>query len=716
MRLDSDKFARPLSRQAKRVISREYDRAVHHFRKLNYSKTKASVNKVLDLDPENAAANTLLARVAFATNDFDTAGNLISKVVINNPNDVDAQKFLGDIFLKIGLVERAENQFRQVLALSEDAATYKVLGDCLKATARFSEAEKNYRKALSIYPEFPEAHFSLGTSLLEIGRYGEASVYLRNAATLQPEQGVYWSCWANCLSRVAFVEKDDFLYDDLLNLLKQRTVSPGSFVRSIFSALNFDNEFSGVLEANKLDKLKCHPDFLKAGNSFSQIPLLLQIMVLCPITVPEVENLLQVLRKGLLGNVIKKINCLSCVKFLSALAQLCFNNEYLFEETPEETAFLEILNKNIAVIIEQNSILPHDWLLMVAAYRPLHTISWADQLLGTKWPDVVEEVINQQVIEPLKERSFRNSVPALTSIKDSVSKAVLQQYEENPYPIWMRVDLSDCSQPIEDILNGHNIFLKGDNIEFFKKPEVLIAGCGTGKQSLNAASKYLDARIMALDLSRASLAYAMRKSQELGYENIEYVQGDILELADVGQSFKIIECTGVLHHMKNPLDGWRVLQKILYPGGLMRIALYSEIGRKSIKKARAYISENGFKNSANDIRRCRKEIIKLAQENYHMKYIIDTVDFYSLSGCRDMIFHTQEHRYTLLEIKKALNTLDLSFLGFELPSPDIAQRFHKLFPEEHALRSLDCWHNFELKNPESFKGMYVFWAQKNLTS
>jgi hypothetical protein len=167
--------------------------------------------------------------------------------------------------------------------------------------------------------------------------------------------------------------------------------------------------------------------------------------------------------------------------------------------------------------------------------------------------------------------------------------------------------------------------------------------------------------------------------------------------------------------MKDPLAGWQILEKILYPGGLMRIALYSEAGRKSVKKAQAFVSEKDFRSTTVDIRRCRKEIIHMSLTDSNMKDIVDTVDFYSVSGCRDMIFHTQEHRFTLFEIKTALESMDLSFLGFELPSPDIVQRFQKTFPEKKAIKSLDCWHKFELENPELFKGMYVFWAQKSLT-
>jgi tetratricopeptide (TPR) repeat protein len=716
MKLASNRFTGQLSRHAKRVIKREYDRALKHFSQLNYVKTKLSINKILDVDPENAAANTLLARVAFSANDFDGAGDLISKVLNNNPNYVDAHKLLGALFVKIGSFKKAEHHYRQVLALrDDDAEGYKGLGDTLKATFRISEAEQSYRNALEIRPGFSEAHFHLGMSLRERGEHGSASVFLRNAATLQPECGLYWTAWADCLSRVAFVKNDEFLFEDLLSLLKQSTISPGPFVRSIISALSFDAEFSGILKTIKSSRFNGHFDFITAAKSLSIIPLLLRIMVISPITVPEIEDMFQILRRGLLSNLIKKNDCLSGLEFLAALAQLCFNNEYLFEETPEETSNLIALENYINEVIKNNDRFPHDRLLIIAAYRPLHTLSWANKLLDRKWPKVVKEVITQQVIEPLKERSLRALLPALTLIKDPVSQAVLHQYEENPYPTWVSVDLSDYARPIEEVLSNHNIFLQDLELELFRNPEVLIAGCGTGKQSINAASKYLHAQVTAVDLSLASLAYAMRKSNELGFEKIEYAQGDILELTDLGRKFNIIECTGVLHHMKDPLAGWQILEKILYPGGLMRIALYSEAGRKSVKKAQAFVSEKDFRSTTVDIRRCRKEIIHMSLTDSNMKDIVDTVDFYSVSGCRDMIFHTQEHRFTLFEIKTALESMDLSFLGFELPSPDIVQRFQKTFPEKKAIKSLDCWHKFELENPELFKGMYVFWAQKSLT-
>ena len=53
----------------------------------------------------------------------------------------------------------------------------------------------------------------------------------------------------------------------------------------------------------------------------------------------------------------------------------------------------------------------------------------------------------------------------------------------------------------------------------------------------------------AVDLSFSSLAYAKRKTDELGSVNIDYLQADILNLRQMGKEFDIIESAGVLHHM-----------------------------------------------------------------------------------------------------------------------------------------------------------------------
>ena len=98
-----------------------------------------------------------------------------------------------------------------------------------------------------------------------------------------------------------------------------------------------------------------------------------------------------------------------------------------------------------------------------------------------------------------------------------------------------------------------------------------------------------------------SLSYAMRKSEGLDISNIEYAQADIMELGDLGRQFDLIESVGVLHHLGDPLAGWRILVDLLRPGGLMRIGLYSEIARQPLRCGRSMIAEKGYTASAEDI-------------------------------------------------------------------------------------------------------------------
>jgi len=227
------------------------------------------------------------------------------------------------------------------------------------------------------------------------------------------------------------------------------------------------------------------------------------------------------------------------------------------------------------------------------------------------------------------------------------------------------------------------------------------------------ASEFSNARLLAVDLSLNSLAYAERKTRELGFSNIEYVQGDILELGKLERQFDLIACAGVLHHLGDPLAGWQILVNLLRPGGLMKIGLYSEIARQHLVLGQTLITEKGYSTSPEDIRRYRQEVIGLAADgNPAMAKICDSNDFFTTSACRDLLFHVQEQRFTLPLIEAALTSLHLEFLGFEMRNRNVVRKFKECHANSNALASLSLWHKFELDNPDTFIGMYQFWCKK----
>ena len=238
--------------------------------------------------------------------------------------------------------------------------------------------------------------------------------------------------------------------------------------------------------------------------------------------------------------------------------------------------------------------------------------------------------------------------------------------------------------------------------------DVLIAGCGTGQHAIETAQRFVGASVLAVDLSLASLAYAKRKTVALDRSNIEYAQADILKLGALGRTFDLIESSGVLHHLADPLAGWRVLLSLLRPGGFMMIGLYSEIARAEIVKTRAFIAERGYQATAGDIRRCRQALIAGGGE---FSNVIASVDFFSTSGCRDLLFHVQEHRFSIPEIARFIAQNGLAFVGFDLDHFTL-QRYIAKFPHDTAMSDLASWEMFERANPSTFSGMYQFWVQK----
>src|SRR5690606_28197603 len=113
-----------------------------------------------------------------------------------------------------------------------------------------------------------------------------------------------------------------------------------------------------------------------------------------------------------------------------------------------------------------------------------------------------------------------------------------------------------------------------------------------------------------------------------------------------------------------PPLGLKVLAGLLKPGGLMKIGLYSQRARTHIVAARRAIADMGFPADAEGIRAFRAWVARLP-EGHHVKLVTRFRDFYSLSECRDLVFHVQEHRYTPLEISGLLADAGLEFLGFD---------------------------------------------------
>ena len=164
----------------------------------------------------------------------------------------------------------------------------------------------------------------------------------------------------------------------------------------------------------------------------------------------------------------------------------------------------------------------------------------------------------------------------------------------------------------------------------------------------------------------------------------------------------------MLHHLEDPLSGWNSLNSLLKPGGMMKIGLYSQLARENIKLCQKEIKEMKLLPNRSDIKSFRNIIINSEKE--HHRNLTESADFFSLSEVRDLLFHVQEHTFTIPEIKEMLSKLGLIFCGFE--DPKIKKLFKKSFPENSDIYNLDLWNDIENSDKNIFSGMYQFWCQK----
>jgi 2-polyprenyl-3-methyl-5-hydroxy-6-metoxy-1,4-benzoquinol methylase len=585
------------------------------------------------------------------------------------------------------------------------------------------KAEEICTAVLSKNPNEVGALNVISGACMQLGKTGEAIHYLQKACSLQPKNGALQANLArlynqtgninqalNCLFNAIMAEPDKrefkIFFSALIQgtsintyntevektlalcladkqVMHQRLLLPWYSLLKITPNLSHLWKLIDINDYSSFSKKFKEEDYKEALN----YPLLLEGIKRLIVNQIEFEKALTFLRRYFLENLDKSLYE-DYTPFLTALSQYCFLNEYSFATRQDELAQIEKLNL-------QNK----DHLLILSCYKPLYKEENAKEYLSLLKEQENEEFLNLakiQIEEPLEEKEIIKSIPSLSSINNEISTKVRSQYEENPYPRWRYLDI-----PV----------IRDDIKELAKNKEILVAGCGTGKEALNIASYFPYANVTAIDLSMASIAYGARKTKELNVNNIEFMHADILELEKLDKKFDLILSSGVLHHMEDPVAGWKILIKKLNPGGLLKLALYSETARKDIINARKWVEEQNLDTSNDSIRLFRSKMMALQDDN-PLKKITNRLDFYSLSSCRDLVFHFQEHRFTVPQLKAIFEDLELEMVGMKLHNNQLRQGYLKMFPEDPNFTDFDCLHKFEEINQMTFASMYVFWCGK----
>lgn len=429
----------------------------------------------------------------------------------------------------------------------------------------------------------------------------------------------------------------------------------------------------------------------------------------------EIELLLTAMRRAILTDTDPgEIDTPRMLALVTALARQCRRNEHVWFVDADEAAALDALSLDEAALMAGDRA-QGVTLLLCSLYAPVERALDPEtdpNSLRTVRPREVAAFAAAAIAERRAEAEAAAAIPTVGSLAnagavDAVSRAVAAQYEDNPYPRWIEINPTAAGALRRAVTN----MLPDRTWPFPGEAEsVLIAGCGTGHEVVTTYAGFAGtAKVTAIDLSRASLGYAALKSAEHG-GGVEFFHMDILDLPKLGRSFDVIRSAGVLHHMADPLAGWGMLVRHLNPGGLMNVALYSAAAREPLDALGAPPIEE-LADAAGEIRAFRRGLIVTADGEDAERVRRLPEDFWSLSGCRDLLFHARENRFTLAEIQTALDGLGLEFLGFYL-SPEAAAGIEASEPGLTQSRDLKAWRYHEAAHPDTFGEMYNFWCRK----
>ena len=729
-------------------------RALELHRRGRLAEAVAAYREAVALAPGRAELHFNLGTTLHALGRLDEAIDCYRNAIARQPALAVAHDNLGNALAALGDYDAAVRSYREALAVAPDhlPARYN-LGVALQRCGRSAEAVSHYRALIERAPDAAPVHYNLALALLDTGHVEQAIVAFERAAALRPDDADIRGNLAQaylargdldasiaCLTgAIAQRPADADLYNNLGNALDLKGDTTGAlrayrealarkdspevranFCRAIATAPSLDVDPAlRALLTRALDDAWVRPSDLAracAGaidsaapiDALAQDGLLLALLTRAPVPGAALERRLTALRRDWLAEALQEGADASPpdLALRCALARQCFINEYVFACEAESDSVAQ-LRARLTAAVPGGRAVEAATIAAAASYFPLSSVEGAEAWLGGTWPPPVAALIEQQIREPLAERQLEQTITALTAVRDGTSERVRAQYEDNPYPRWSHA-------PRIAPLGGFNAWLRRRFPRADAAPladdsalDVLVAGCGTGQEPLELAQSVPAARVLAVDLSRASLAYAKRHTLALGVANLEYAQADLLELRTQPRRFDVISAVGVLHHLADPAAGLRALCDVLRPGGLMRLGFYSAHARRDVAGARAFIAAAGYGSDPGSIRRCRQALL----EDPSFEAVTARADFRTTSACRDLLFHVEEHDTDLPALADLLARQGLRVVGVLL-EPRVVRRYVEAFPEDPAAVDLARWHTFERAHPSTFAGMYRLWVQK----
>ncbi len=212
--------------------------------------------------------------------------------------------------------------------------------------------------------------------------------------------------------------------------------------------------------------------------------------------------------------------------------------------------------------------------------------------------------------------------------------------------------------------------------------QFLVAGCGTS-EAVALAIRNPSAQIWAIDVSEPSIKAQQELANRMGIGNITLKHLPIERAEELGQNFDFISAGGVLHHLASPLEGLRVLGRLLKEDGVIAAAVYSHCARVGLDMLREAFKTLDLKQDDSGIALVRSALATLKPTNPAASWLTMTGEQGQMdSHLVDSFLPARERDFTVAELLDWVEEADLQFQGWLENAP---YHIDSLLPPENPL-------------------------------
>lgn len=267
-------------------------------------------------------------------------------------------------------------------------------------------------------------------------------------------------------------------------------------------------------------------------------------------------------------------------------------------------------------------------------------------------------------------------------------------YDAFPYP-----DARLLTSPVDPRAGGLSLeWDVGWGGGRFSHPlQIWVAGCGT-VQATEVALRHPGAQLLATDLSERTLRRAEAIARAAGAaERIEFLRHDLCTPLPRDQTFDLIDCIGVLHHLPEPRLGLETLRGRLAAHGVIDLMLYQEAHRAAYRRfQQALAILQGRAPDAGSLELAVSLAGDLVSHERTPASVREALaPLVEIAAQRpawfaDTLMHPLEHGYTPQRAAALARSCGMEFAGFAYPelwdpriylsSPEVIERLDRLDP------------------------------------